>query len=216
MILYLDTATSDLWLFPRKGIPVEDDREPHMVRLSWLLEPGDGRTEREACHLIRLPTGLSMGHLSIPAERHRVASVTGIYDHALNERGMDMFDVLTEFAEALGQASLVVAHNWHFHKQVLDRSFRYVGMPAREWHDADKDPGGAGVATSCAMFKATNIVQIPKQALGGGFRWPRFDECCERFCGGALHMGADPVAHGIERVRAVRVFWQNIVRAANA
>lgn len=194
MILYLDTATSDRWIFPRRGIPAPDDSEPHMVRLGWLLEDETSKTASEACHLIRLPPGLRMAG--------EAAHHTGIYDHALSERGMEMFNVLSEFAEALGKASLVVAHSWQFHKQVLERSFRYVGMPAREWPE-----------TACAMIKATDIVQIPKQAPGGGYRWPAYTDCCLRF-GLSAERLHDPIEDGVGRVRNVRVFWSNICRAA--
>lgn len=204
MNLYIDTATSDRWLFPVKGMPRPDNEQPHMVRLAWLLESEDGSTEREACHLIRMPQGQRMAG---EAQHH-----TGIYDHHLQERGKGMFDVLSEFAEALGELqygvhvrmpSCIVAHSWAFHRQVLERSFRYVGMPAREWPLA-----------VCAMIKATDIVQIPKQAPGGGYKWPSFDQCCERFTGGVLKPTTDPVFDGNSRARAVRVFYSHIRREA--
>lgn len=204
MNLYIDTATSDRWVFPRKGVTQPDEGQPHMVRLAWLLEGLDGTTIREASHLIKMPQGEQI--------KGEAAHHTGIYDHALQERGMAMFNVLTEFAEALGDVQLddinngmgtglVVAHSWAFHRQVLDRSFRYVGMPAREWPSA-----------ACVMIQGTNIVQIPKNQPGGGFRWPNFSECCERFLGAPLLPTSDPVADGIARVRAVRLFWSNIRR----
>lgn len=191
--MYLDTATSDRWLFPRGGQPVADERQPHMVRLAWTLEDETGKTSSEACHLVRLPAGVRMAN--------EAAGHTGIYDHNIFERGMDMFNVLSEFAEALGQANIVVAHSWQFHKKVLERSFRYVGMPARDWQE-----------TACAMIQATNIVQVPMQSPGGGFKWPSFDQCLERFCGGVPYRPIDPVESGIQRLRAVRVFWAAIRR----
>lgn len=191
--LYIDTATSDRWKFPRGSVKPEDEDQPHIVRLAWLLEAPDGSTVRDASHLIRLPQGQRMAG--------EAAHHLGIYDHNLQERGMDMFGVLSEFAEALGEAQLVVAHSWAFHRQVLERSFRFVGMPAREWP-----------AHVCTMISSTNIVQVPKMQPGGGWKWPAFDETCERFLGRRIMLSLDPVADGIERVRAVRVFLSNIRR----
>jgi hypothetical protein len=164
-----------------------------MVRLSWLLEALDGTTVREARHLIKLPLGERMAH--------EAAHFTGIYDHFLLEHGMAMFEVLTEFAEALGEAKVVVAHSWAFHRQVLERSFRHVGMPARVWP-----------TNVCTMIRSTDIVCIPKQQPGGGNKWPSFDEAFERFMGRRYLRNIDPEADGIERVRAVRVFLSNIRR----
>jgi len=202
MNLYVDTATSHRWNFPRGGVTPPDEGQPHMVRLAFLLEKPDGTTIREACHLIRMPQGERMNS--------EAAHHLGLYDHHLQERGKAIADGLTELAEVLGEVQLglcmgdagcVIAHSWAFHRQVLERSFRYVGMPAREWPPA-----------VCAMISATNIVQIPKNQPGGGWKWPDFNQCCERFVGSPLRPTMDPVADGIARVRAVRIFWSNIRR----
>lgn len=193
MNLYIDTATSNRWNFPRGSVKPEDESQPHMVRLAWLLEAPDGSTVRDASHLIRLPQGQRMAG--------EAAHHLGIYDHNLQERGMDIFGVLSEFAEALGEAQLVVAHSWAFHRQVLERSFRFVGMPAREWP-----------ANVCTMISSTNIVQVPKEQPGGGFKWPNFDQASERFLGRRLRPTLNPVTDGIDKVRAVRLFLSNIRR----
>jgi DNA polymerase III epsilon subunit-like protein len=193
MNLYIDTATSSWWQFPRGGKPADDSLQPHMVRLAWLLEALDGTTVREASHLIRLPQGERMAQ--------EAAHYLGIYDHFLLQLGKAMFDVLTEFAEALGEAKVVVAHSWAFHRQVLERSFRFVGMPARPWP-----------TNICTMIRSTDIVCIPKQQPGGGNKWPSMEETCDRFLGRRLMPSMDPVADGIEKVRAVRVFLSNIRR----
>lgn len=201
-ILYVDTATSDKWRYPIKGEPQPDEQQPHMVRLAWLLTEDDGRTVRETCHLIRLPLGERMAS--------EAAFYAGVFDHQLDERGMKMFGVLTEYAEALGEVrpvevenggGLIVAHNWHHHRQVLERSLRYVGMPARTWPES-----------LCAMIKATKIVGIEKKQPGGGFKWPTFDECHERMMGQRYMPSSDPIADGIARVRAVRTFKSYIDR----
>jgi len=197
MNLYIDTATSSWWQFPRGGKPADDSLQPYLVRLAWLLENPDGTTVREVSHLIKLPLGERMAH--------EAAHHLGIYDHNLQERGMAMFSVLTEFGDALGEAKVVVAHSWAFHRQVLERSFRHVGMPARVWP-----------TNICTMIRSTDIVCIPKQQRGGGNKWPSMDETCDRFLGRRLMPSMDPVADGIERVRAVRVFLSNIRRHQEA
>lgn len=203
MNLYIDTATTDRWKFPHGGEPQPDDDQPFMVRLAWLLEGDDGHTVREGCHLIKLPEGQN-----IVGE---AAHWTGIYDHQVQARGRDLFAVLSEFAEALGEVQLgeikrgtgmVVGHSWEFHKQVLERSFRLVGMPARTWPPS-----------LCTMIKSTNIVQIPKQRGKGGYKWPSFDEASERMVGEIYAPSMDPVADGIKRVRSVRLFLSHIMRS---
>lgn len=192
--LFLDTATSDRWKY---GRDIPDTIQPHIVRLSWLLEADDGATIQDASHLIRLPPGVQI----VGETQH----VTGIYQHAVEARGMKMFDVLTEFAEALGKADLVVAFSWSGHRQVLERSFRYVGMPDRVWPESLD-----------AMIKATDIVQVPAMQPGRKWKWPTLNECCERLLGAPYQPTMDPVADGMTRVRNVRTIYLNIVRAGVA
>lgn len=208
MNLYIDTATTDRWKFPNKGVPRPDSDQPYMVRLAWLLEADAGRTVREACHLIRLPADEQMAG--------EAAHWTGIYDHQVQARGRDLFNVLSEFADSLGEiqqaeiqrgepkhgTGFVVGHSWEFHKQVLERSFRLVGMPARTWPP-----------NICTMIKSTDIVQVPKQTPGGGYKWPSFDEASERMTGKRYAPTMDPVADGFARVRTVRLFLSHIMRS---
>lgn len=192
--LYLDTATSDRWKY---GKDIPDTTQPHIVRLAWLLETDAGATIRDASHLIRMPQGLQMAG--------ETQHVTGIYQHAVDARGLKLFEVLTEFADALGEASLVVAFSLSGHKQVLERSFRYVGMPDRIWPPSLD-----------AMIKATDIVKVPAMQPGRRWKWPSFDEACEKLLGGPYSPTMDPVADGITRVRNVRTIYMNIVRAGVA
>lgn len=194
MRLFIDTATSDRWKY---GRDIPDTTQPHMVRLAWLLEADDGTAVRDASHLIRLPSGVQMAG--------EAQHYTGIYQHFVEARGIKMFDVLTEFADALGEANLVVAHAWTGQRQVLERSLRFVGMPEREW------PPSVDV-----MIKATNLILIPDMRPGGRYKWPSFDECCTKLLGASYRPTSDPVADGITRVQNVRTFYQNIVQAGLA
>lgn len=192
--LFLNTATSDRWKY---GRDIPDTTQPHLIRLAWLLEADDGSTIREACHLIRLPEGVAIAG--------ETQHITGIYQHHVEARGMRLFEVLSEFAYALGEADLVVAHAWTGEKQVLERSLRYVDMPARVW------PPSLDV-----MFKAADLVQVPAMQPGRRWKWPSYDECCVKFLGASYRPTADPVGDGITRVRNVRTFYQNIVQAGLA
>lgn len=192
--IFIDSATSDRWTY---GRDIPDTIQPHMVRLAWVLEADDGSTVRDASHLIRMPQGVQMAS--------EAQHYTGIYQHTIEARGMKMFDVLTEFADALGEANLIVAHGWSGQKQVLERSLRFVGMPAREWPDSVD-----------AMIKSTNLVKIPSMRPGGAFKWPSFDECCVRFIGASYSPSMDPVADGITRVNNVRIFYKHIQLAGLA
>lgn len=192
--IFINTATSDRWKY---GRDIPDTTQPHMIRLSWILEEDDGSTIRDASHLIKLPPGAQVSG--------ETQHVTGIYQHFIEARGMRMFEVLSEFGEALGEAQLVVAFSWSGHKQVLERSFRYVGMPERVWPPSID-----------AMIKATDIVQVPAMQPGRKFKWPSFDEACDRILGACYRPTDDPVADGMTRVRNVRTIYENIVRAGLA
>jgi hypothetical protein len=190
--LYLDSATSDRWKFPiKKGVPAPDETQPFLVRLAWELDDADGETIKDAGHLIRMPEG------------HRMAGETahflGIYDHHILQSGRSLEAVMEEFSAALAEASVVVAHFWQFHKHALDKSFRDLGQHTPVWP-----------SPRCAMIAATNIVQIRMEERNQ-FKSPSFDQCCEHFCGGKLQLTSNPVADGIARVRAVRLFWHNIL-----
>ena len=188
--IFIDTATSDRWKY---GRDIPDTTQPHLIRLAWILETDAGATIRDACHLISMPTGEQ------PAGETQ--HVTGIYQHHIEARGMRMFEVLTEFSEALGEAGLIVAHAWTGQKQVLERSYRFVGMPAREW------PPSFDV-----MIRGTDLVKIPAMQPGKKWKWPSFSECCERILGTPYTPTMDPVADGMTRVRNVRTFYNAIVQ----
>lgn len=190
MRLFVDTATSDRWKYRSD----DDEQQPFLVRLTWLLEQDDGNTIRDASHLVRLPGDVRMAG--------EAAHYTGIYDHQLQSRGLSLSAVLGEFSEALGEANAVVGHSWQHHKQVLERCYRQLGWPAREW------PSGF-----CVMIKGAPFTKIPKMAPGGGWRWPTFDDCSEMLLGKPYVPSMDPVADGVDRVRTVRAVF-NIIQSA--
>lgn len=186
--LYVDTSTTGRWNYSHGA---SDDSQPYMARLSWLLEAADFTTISEACHLIRLPSGVRMAN--------EAAFATGIFDHALDERGIGLPDVLTEFCGALETATRVVAFGWEDRRRVLERSFRLLHQHIPIW----PTPG-------CAMIRSTNIVQIPSQRPGSAYKWPSWDQACGHFLGARIPWSDDPVASGFAKVRAVRSFWTNI------
>lgn len=190
--LYVDVATNDRWLFASGA---SDDVQPYMVRLSWLLEADNSSTLAEACHLVRLPVDLRMAD--------EAAFVTGIMDHALQARGISLDAVMTEFAAQLEQAQRVVAFGWEARRKILERSYRLLNRHTPTWPES-----------GCAMIEATNVVKIPRQAPGGGYKWPSFDQACERCFGQSLMPSMDSVADGLKRVRAVRVIWSHVRRTA--
>lgn len=189
--LYVDTAISDRWVFQPADTP--DEQQPHLTRLAWLLEEADGASiNRTACHLVRLPPNALLS----PDHAHEV----GIFGHHLQQSGRSLSGVLTEFAEALGEADLIVGFNLSLQRKVLERSFRYLGWPARPWPQQ-----------VCAMISATPIVQVPRKDRRGGYQWPSFAATCERF-GIRLPPPARPEDDGNHRLHAVRLFYSNIRR----
>ena len=189
MILYVDTAISGPWQY-RQGKaapPIPDEQQPHLVRLAWVLEGPDSRAVREACHLVRLPDGAEMDN--------KTAFATGIFNQLLVERAMRPRNVLAEFADVLNESSRIIAHNWQHQRHVIECSFRREGMTVPDW------PPHA-----CAMQEVTNLVQIPRKAPGGGYKWPSFDEAFEHFFGRRWQPTMHPNADGLGRVQAVRTF----------
>jgi hypothetical protein len=75
-------------------------------------------------------------------------------------------------------------------------------MPEREWPQP-----------FCTMVEGAPIVGIERQAPGGGYQFPSFDQCCSKFGIGGLSKSDDVVHDGILRVRAIRLFYERITAA---
>jgi DNA polymerase III epsilon subunit-like protein len=191
-IIIVDTAANTRWDFNDKD-PLSPT-QAHLIRLAVLLMDETSETINEHCTLIRLP---SDAHIDPGAQRFH-----GISEAVLGERGVSMTGALTELANSVGVARLIVAHNWQYRARELDRSFALVGMPQRVWPES-----------YCLQIKGAPVVGIERQAPGGGFAWPRFEDCCDKFLGRRLFPTDDPVHDGLLRVQALREFYLRISAA---
>jgi hypothetical protein len=186
--IFVDLATSDVWNF-RTG--ASDDEQPHMVRIAWVLVGNGGEAEEENCHLIKLPAGERMDG--------QAAFTQGIFDQHLTERGMSIPAVLDEFLQHLDKAGLIVGFNWQFRRKVIESCCRRLQKHTPVWP-----------RTGCAMIDAVQVVKIPRQQPGGGFKFPTFDQARQHFLGRVRLLGNDPVQEGIMRVREVQGIWERL------
>jgi hypothetical protein len=201
-VLFIDTATSDnQWRFDEpheKGF--SDDNQPHMVRLAWALESDgeDGGVLRHACHLVALPEAVHM----VPEHAMRIA----VFEHQIDARGVPMIEVMTEFFEALNEASIIVAHNWRLHRLVLERSMRLVGLNHERWNHK----------AHCMKCEGGHLVGIQGAGGPGTFKEPSFFDITELVMGSLPMVSTDPVAEGMSRIDRLRAFYHELQRTKKA
>ncbi len=153
MYLIFDTETT--------GLP-DDYNAPHsdiknwprMVQLAWETFDIRGRKIRAKSHVIR-PDGFK-----IPMDAEKVH---GISTAIANRIGAPVADVLDEFMDALGESSILVAHNLSFDTGILGAEFYRIGTkrPFRN------------VTHVCTMKEATDYCALPGPY---GSKWPKLEE----------------------------------------
>lgn len=194
MILYVDTASSGKWEYRRgKGAPpIPDDRQPHLVRLSWLLEDESGRARCHSSRLVEMPDGFQMEQIA--------AAKTGIFDQILIERGGSVRYAMGKFLLALDEADKIVAFNWQHARMVLETSLRRCGQAVPRWPESD-----------CAMVKAARITQIP-HLHSGGWKWPTFEQAYESLHGGRKWQASTQLeADGLARIDVIRQIYHAVM-----
>lgn len=193
--LYVDTATSDQWLYRE---PSTDPRQPHMTRLAMMLVAGDaiaGDQSVEYCHLIMPNVHWVFGDFAVQA--NGVSRERALADGIALEAAMMELDALAHRADRL------VAFNLDFHRRVLERSAGEANVNLFLPPDQ-----------VCAMRASTSIVRKPRPS-GAGFAWPKQNEAYMFFTGHVLiPPSADPIERGLALVRAVRAIDEGIAEHA--
>lgn len=211
--LYVNVATSDTWNYGRDA---EEEDQPDMVRLAWLLERDDGTELAEACHLIPLPEGHKMNPLA--------SQFNGIYDRHLipSDGTMTQFGVMTEFCEeALSQTDLIVAFAWEFHRRVLERELR---RPDPDNVDRMFEVSAKGIKQvgrqRMPLWPTAIDVQLSLKPLlqienpgRAGYKIPSFHDASDRITGNYPPLSTDPKKNGFARVHRVRLFYQHMLQA---
>jgi hypothetical protein len=116
-----------------------------------------------------------------------------------------MHSVLAQFGDALANANMIVAHSWQWHKHVLEWTYGYYGHTVkRKWPTAFD-----------TMIKGADYVGIEAKRPGGGNKWPSFNELTEKVLSRPWRVTGDPIADGIQRVRIVKLAYDQITRLSD-
>ena len=153
MYLVFDTETTGLpvsWHAPLSDV----DNWPRLVQLAWEAFDVRGRKTATRCYVIR-PDGFK-----IPKDAERVH---GISTSIAKRIGVPIAKTLRGFVQALGNASVLVAHNFKFDASVLGAEFHRLEIPQ----------GFRRKICICTMEGATEYCALPGPY---GFKWPKLPE----------------------------------------
>lgn len=155
MFVVFDTETTGLW---KAAYEVSDPRQPKIVQLSALLATVEGEIVRELNALVR-PEGWSVD----PGAEE----IHGITTERLLDEGQALEDVLREFSEFVKESDRAVAYNLAFDEAVVLHCLklikRRITFPRRV----------------CAMMMAKEVLQLPSEFEGGGYKWPKLGQTYE-------------------------------------
>lgn len=153
MYLVFDTETTGLpasW----HAQPSEVRNWPRLVQLAWEAFDIRGRKTAMRSYVVR-PDGFA-----IPKDAERVH---GISTSIAKRSGVPVAEALEGFVEALGTASVLVAHNFKFDAGVLGAEFHRLGIRQQFRRKT----------CICTMESATEYCALPGPY---GFKWPRLPE----------------------------------------
>ncbi len=154
MYLIFDTETTGV---PRLyDAPVSDTENwPRVVQIAWRNCDAHGRKKVSKSYIIR-PEGFT-----IPKEAKRIH---GISTSQAKRVGIPIDEVLNEFAEALSESSVVVAHNLQFDLNIISAEFYRIGV-RRPFHKQTQ---------VCTMKDSTEHCELPGRF--GSYKWPKLPE----------------------------------------
>jgi len=175
MYLFFDTETSGL---PKRwDAPTSDlNNWPRIVQIAWICCDENGNQTSEQVRLIK-PVGFSID----PG----AAKVHGISTQYATEHGQPIKPILEEFAADINNATVIVAHNIDFDRNIAGAEFLRASMP--NVLDAKK--------SICTMKTSTDFCALPGPY---GYKWPKMDELHRKLFNksfdGAHDAGADCAA----------------------
>ncbi len=153
MYIVMDCETTGL---PRNWkAPVSDlDNWPRMIQIAWTRLDWEARPIETRAFLIQ-PAGFV-----IPQESQLVHGITT--ERALAE-GKPLGAGLSEFADAVGQSKVIVAHNLRFDESVI--SAEYLRL--------SRSPPFGDRKRICTMVETVELCRLPGPY---GFKWPSLSE----------------------------------------
>ncbi len=174
--LFFDCETTGL---PRTRFfnPEDVDGWPRLVQIAWAHYDLRGYPEDVRSHIVR-PDGFM-----IPAD---ATKIHGISQARAEREGRDLGQVLDEFLEAAGAATILVAHNFDYDRHVV----------AGELVRTRKPLGFLELSGICTMKETTELCALPRPGGGFGHKWPTLEEL-HRYCFGFSYEGAHDAAADI-------------------
>jgi DNA polymerase-3 subunit epsilon len=175
-LLFFDCETTGLPEV-RYFSPEVADKWPRLVQLAWARYDARGNEEESRSFIVR-PDGFV-----IPPDSTRIH---GISQARAEQEGRDLGQVLDEFLEAAGAATVLVAHNFDYDRHVV----------AGELVRTRKPLGFLELSGICTMKETTELCALPRPGGGFGHKWPTLEEL-HRYCFGFSYEGAHDAAADI-------------------
>ena len=133
------------------GLPSQRSN-PFLVQLAWSVHDPSGVAVEEHCCIVK-PDGYEIPRAS--------TNVHGISHQLASLWGLDLKQVLSDFAVALGKPNVrLIAHNLDFDTRVLGAEFTRLGI---------ESPLSA-LPTYCTMQSTVDLCNLPNR--GSGYKWP--------------------------------------------
>ena len=153
MYLFFDTETADKprnWKAPASDL----DNWPQLVQIGWICCDRRGLATGTGDYLIQ-PEGFTISRGAM--------AVHGITTQRARREGVELEPVLAEFAQAVKNARVLIAHNMDFDRRVLEAEFIRTGM----------DSNMARKTEHCTMKESTSFCRLPGPY---GYKWPKLTE----------------------------------------
>ncbi len=154
MYLFFDVETNGL---PRKWKSSHTDtfNWPRVVQIAWMIYDKDQQLKEEHSYIIK-PEGFE---ISYESER-----IHGITTEKAIEEGAELKEVLKKFAEAIKDATYIVAHNLNFDQNAIGAEFIRKSVDNRLFESE----------CYCTMQESTYFCKLPGK--DGRFKWPTLME----------------------------------------
>ncbi len=182
MFLFFDTETTGL---PKNWqAPLDDlNNWPRLVQLAWLFVDEGGKEIKGKNQIIK-PEGFE-----IPED---ASAVHGITTEKAVEEGILLNEALFEFAQAIENSKILVAHNMSFDEKIMGAEFLRKEINNKLFERFK----------ICTMHKSTDFCKIEN---GYGYKWPKLIELHEKL----FNSGFDGAHDALADVKAcARCFFE--------
>lgn len=182
MYLFFDTETTGL---PKRwNAPMTDaDNWPRLVQLAWISCDEKGNRLKSRSAIVR-PQGFV-----IPPE---VSRVHGITTRMALEEGVEISEVLSEFAEQIDEAQALIGHNVSFDECIVGAEFERLRMMTSLFLKPKY----------CTMKASVNYCKLPGK---NGFKSPRLSELHQVLFGQEFENAHNAMA---DVDATVKCFWK--------